>query len=322
LLVVGRGFAQPSPEPEPTRLEFKAPEGCGSAEEFAARVGKRSSRIKLAPDAGKRSLVVEIQPADAAGLLRGRVTLVEPDGATRARQLKASSCEEALDGLSLIATVTLDPEALMGEPAPPPEAPPSKPAEAPKPQSPKRPQPLPIRAERVEPYRLSFGVGGAVLLHIAPEPTFGGQIAAMFELSPGHVLSPAWRLSLVHAQLRGLERGAGEANFAYTLPTLEVCPVRLGPRVLGFRPCASATVGFLKAWGMELPERETHVRFFGAAGVSLLALARVSKTFEIIADARAGLAVKRDEFAIDRVPFFTTPALGFSSALGVAGGFP
>lgn len=324
LLVAGRGATQPSFEPEPTRFEYEAPADCGSAEDFAARVAKRSARIALVTaGAARRSLAVEIQAPDASGVLRGRVTVVEPDGATRARQLKASTCEEALEGLSLIATVTLDPEALMAEPVSPPERP--KPAPKPaaqKPKPPQKPMTLPIRGEPLPLYRLSLGLSGAMLLRVAPEPTFGAQASVMLELNPGHVLSPAWRLSLSHTQVRGVSAGPGEGNFAYTLPTIEACPVRLGPKLLGIRPCGFVSLGTVKAWGIGVPEREEHLRFFGAGGPALLASLRVSKTIEIIADGRAGFAFERDHFAFDGMPFFTTPALGFSSALGVAGGFP
>ncbi|HYJ09440.1 MAG TPA: hypothetical protein VEX18_10535, partial [Polyangiaceae bacterium] len=305
-------------------FQFRAPEGCGSADDFAARVAKRSARIKLSADGGgARALSVEIDSPDAAGVVRGRVTVVEPDGATRARQLKAPTCDEALDGLSLIATVTLDPEAFMGEPVPPPDEPTPVPKPAPAtPKAPRKPMTLPVRGEPLPLYRLGFGLSGAVLLRVAPEPAFGAQAAVLLELNPGHVLSPAWRLSVSHTRLGGVARGPGEANFAYTLPTIEACPVRLGPKAFGIRPCGFVTTGALSVWGSGVLEEEEHLRFFGAAGPALLFQVRLSKGIEIIADGRAGFAFKRDDFAFDSVPFFTTPALGFSSALGLAGGFP
>jgi hypothetical protein len=103
-----RALAQTS---ETLRFEFRSA-SCGTAQEFVAKVEQRSSRIRLLADAsGGRSLIVEIQPPDASGAFAGVVTVVEPDGASRPRKLKAKSCAEAMDGLSLIATVTLDPDA-------------------------------------------------------------------------------------------------------------------------------------------------------------------------------------------------------------------
>jgi hypothetical protein len=321
LLTHGRAAAQAAPPPEATRFVFKAPDGCGSAQDFSTRVARRSSRILLVPGAAARSLFVEIQPPDAAGTLRGRVTVVEADGATRARQLKAKSCEEALDALSLIATVTLDPEAFMAEPAEEPApAPATKPPEpATKPPE-RRPPPFPVAPREL--YRVSFGIGPVLLLRIAPEPAPGAQITAALEMNPGAMLSPFWRLAVLHSQRRGLAAPGGEANFAYTLPTIELCPVRFGPELLGIRPCGFASLGAVKAWGEGALRTEDHLRKFGAGGPSLLVSLRLSKALEIIVDERVGFAFWRDSYGFDDVVFFKTLTPGFSTGLGVAGGFP
>jgi hypothetical protein len=75
-------------------------------------------------------------------------------------------------------------------------------------------------------------------------------------------------------------------------------------------------------WGSGPGENESHLRFFGSAGPALLMALKLGKTIEIIADGRAGVALQRDDFAFDGVPFFPTPTLGFSSGAGIAGGFP
>ena len=311
-------------EPEATRFEFRAPAGCGSSDEFAARVSKRSARIKLSEDAGvRRSLVVEIQQISAGGALRGTVTVREADGATRTRQLKAASCAEALDALSLIATVTLDPDAMLGEP-PPEESPkpPSKPPPVAKPTPPRKSAPRVRPTAPSEPYRLSFGLAAALLLDMAPEPAPGASVSVALELNPGDVLAPFVRLSLTHAQRRGIAEPGGDASFAFTLPTLDACPVRLGPRELGVRPCAFGSLGTLKAWGESAVDNETHSRLYGSAGLAAWLGWRISEAFEIIADGRVGLPFYRDEFAFDGAAFFKTPTPGFSVGLGAAGGFP
>lgn len=255
--------------------------------------------------------------------MRGTVTVVEADGATRTRQLKAASCEEAVDALSLIATVTLDPDAMLGEPSPE-ETP--KPATKPPPPDTKPP---PLRKPQgfrrtapTEPYRFSFGLAAALLLEAAPEPALGASASAAFEINPGGLASPFWRLSLTHAQRRGIVERLGEASFAFTLPTLDACPVRLGPRVFGVRPCAYGSLGLVKFWGDGTPQNETHSRLYGSAGLSALLSLRLSEAFEIIADGRAGMPFRRDEFAFDGDVFFKTPTPGFSLGLGAAGGFP
>ena len=268
----------------------------------------------------RRSLVVEIQ--QSAAVLRGTVTVVEADGTTRTRQLKAASCEEAVDALSLIATVTLDPDAMLGE-SPPEE--PAKPQAAPKvpvAPRPRKPPPHFRRAPPTEPYRFSFDLAVTALLNMAPEVVPAGTASAAFEINPGSWAAPFWRLSLTHGQRRGMPELGGEAAFAFTLPTLDACPVRLGPRALGVRPCVFGSLGLLKVWGDGTLQDETHSRLYGAAGVSLWAGWRVSEVFEIIADGRAGLPFRKDQFALEHQVFFKTPTPVFSAGLGVAGGFP
>jgi hypothetical protein len=310
---------------ESTRLELRSANGCSSVDDFKARVARRSSRISFVTEGGNRSLLVEIQ--GAAGGLRGAVTLVERDGSTRTRRLKANTCEEAAEGLALIATVTLDPDALLGAPEPEPEPKPeTKPEPEPKPQP--KPRPAPARAPpRLQPedaarLRFSFGLGAAVLARVAPELAPGGSLEGALELNPGRVVSPFFRLSVAHAQRRDVDGGVGLANFAFTLPTLDVCPVRIGTRTFAVRPCAYGSVGVLKVWGEDAFQRETHSRVFASAGGALWLGFRLSEAIEIIADARAVVPLRRNAFAFDDVVFWRTPTLGFSSVVGLAVGFP
>jgi hypothetical protein len=319
VFVATRALGQ-EPAPEATRFEFHAPDGCSSAEDFAARVRRRSGRIQLVSDANAhRSLLVEILQPTPAGALRGTVTVVEADGATRTRRLKAGSCEEAVDALSLIATVTLDPDAMLGD------APPAKPEPPTKPPAPpvlRKPPPRSPRRPPTEPYRFSLGLAATVLFNMAPKPAPGATASLAVEINPGSWAAPFWRLSVVHAERRGLGEPGGQASFAFTLPTLDACPVRLGPRVLGVRPCAFGSLGVLKAWGEQTVNGEQHGRLYAAAGVASWAGWRISETFEIIADARVAIPFRRDEFAFKPAVFFKTPTPGFSAGLGVAGGFP
>lgn len=326
-LVSAPGFAA-RPEPPAVHFELRAPAGCSSVEDFAAHVRKRSARFVLVAGPAPRTLLVEIQE-QRGGVLRGSVKVVEADGATRSRRLKASSCAEAVEALSLIATVTLDPDALLAEPepepTPEPEPPPPPPPPSPPPPKPKvRPravQPSPAQ-EGGSRYRLSFGVAAAVLLNQSPEPAPGASAAVALELFPSELVSPFFRVSVLHAQRRRIEVPGGQANFAFTLPTLDVCPVRLGPPVLAVRPCAYGSLGLLEVWGAGTAHTEAHSRLSGWAGGALWAGLRLSEALEIIADGRAGAALRRDRFGFDNRSAFTTPTLGFSAELGVAGGFP
>jgi hypothetical protein len=214
--------------------------------------------------------------------------------------------------------------ALAQEPAEPAAPVAAPPAAATPPVAPSATQ-SPPRFHRPPPaelYRFSFGLGGALLFNSAPQLAVGGAASAAFEFNPGAVMAPFWRLSLLHAQRRNIEAAAGRAGFAFTLPTLDVCPVRLGPRPVGVRPCVYGSFGSLQVWGSHTAHDETHSTLYGEAGVALSGLVPLGDTFELVADARAGLPFWRDHFALDGASFFQTPWAAFSAGLGLAAGFP
>lgn len=324
------GARSEPPAAEPTHFELRAPAGCSSPEDFSARVRKRSARIRLVSGPAPRSLVVVIRAAPS-GTFRGSVRVSERSGGARSRQLEASSCAELVEGLSLIATVTLDPDALLAEPPPEPDPQPEpEPARAPPPPPPPIEKPparspaLSAPKTRLEEarHRWSLGAGAALLLNQVPEIAPGAFAAVALELRPGRIFAPYVRLSVLHAQRRNLDQDGGSAGFALTLPTLDLCPVRLGPRALGVRPCVYGTLGLVEAWGSAAGGGETHRRLSGSLGAAGWLGLRVTEAFEIVLDARGGAVAPRDRFGFDGRGFFTTPALGFSVGFGVSGGFP
>jgi hypothetical protein len=315
--------AQDLPEP-PTTLVYRAPSGCSSAGDFARRVERRSRRVRLTTQAGaQRSLIVEIQPLGRSKRFHGTVSVLDAGGALAQRELDAKSCEEAVEALVLIATVTLDSDALIEDhdaaslPAPEPAPSPAKPAPLESRRIlPFRERPVPGRAAR-----MSFGIEAALLVRFAPEPAFGGAAFAALELPERGWLAPALRVSLVHAQARGIAEPGGHANFAFSLAALDACPTRLRASALALRPCAFASAGVVEAWG-RTARNETHVRFFGSAGALVWATARIGKTVEIVLDGRAAVPWVRDRYGFDGVSFFSTASPIFFAGLGVAAGFP
>jgi hypothetical protein len=327
-LDAARSLAEP--ESEPIHFELRGPDGCNGSEDFAAHVRKRSARIRLIPGPAPRSLVVVIREAPS-GTFQGSVRVSERGGRGRARQLKASSCAELVEGLSLIATVTLDPDALLAEPEaeqkPEPETQPEPRKALPPPSTPRKPEarpepPRPSPRPAEESSRWSFGASAVALFNQAPAIAPGAAAGVALELQPGRILSPFVRVSVLHAQRRHVAEAGGAASFAFTLPTLDFCPVRLGPRAVGVRPCLYGSLGMLEAWGSATAGGETHRRLTGSGGGALWLGVRVSEVFEIVLDGRLGALAPRDRFGFDGRGFFTTPALGFSAGLGVSGGFP
>jgi len=166
----------------------------------------------------KRSLVVEIQEPSAGGGMRGTVTVVELDGATRTRQLKPPVAQKP----STVVTHRhrdARPDAMLVSPSPS--------------RSPLRNRcrrrlrqarqpPHFRRGPPPEPFRISFGLSLATLLQQAPEP----RSARALRRRSSSIQATRWRR--FGAYRSRTSSGAGWmlvrcANFAFTLPTLDAC---------------------------------------------------------------------------------------------------
>lgn len=93
---------------EPIRLAYEGPPTCGSTEELWARIRTRTARARPARrDEPGRSFFVRLDPQ--AKTVRGRLTIVATSGPPTEREIETGSCAQAVDGLSLIITLALDP---------------------------------------------------------------------------------------------------------------------------------------------------------------------------------------------------------------------
>jgi hypothetical protein len=116
---------------------------------------------------------------------------------------------------------------------------------------------------------------------------------------------------------RAIPEGSGEANFAFTVGTLSLCPWRLGGAFLEVRPCAWASGGALRSWSSKTTNPQTHTSQYWAWGGSALAFMRLGEVVEIVADAGVGAPVLREHFVFEGKPFWETPALYLSTGLGL-----
>jgi len=297
--------------------------------EFSERVRRRSSRIQLVSEgSGLRTLVIEIVPE--RDTLQASVRIVEIDGTERARNLKAKDCNEAIDGLALIATVSLDPEAILSPPPEPPPEPkqPLKPPPAPPRPPEKKPEKPPIPGAKAtaaeKSWRFGGGAQGTLLAEVAPRHLYGPSVLAWVEYRTNHWLSPLARLSASTLLSRPeLERTLGTARFAVPiLGTFDACVVRLGTESLGLHGCASLLIGSLSAEGDDTDDPQSHTRPFAALGGSLVGVLDLVGSFQIFADVRAGYAPIRHRFQFAPTDeFFTMPYVPVSAGAGVGVGF-
>src|SRR5688572_15854642 len=120
---------------------------------FALQVLRRVPSAKLATP-NEPALSIAVRLSTEPGIVRGRLTLLEPNGFVTERDVTGASCAEVTAALALIAAVFLDPNVTADEP----------PKVAP------RAHPRPDATEAPGVWRL--GVGPAVGVHGATAPRF------------------------------------------------------------------------------------------------------------------------------------------------------
>jgi hypothetical protein len=112
------------------------------------------------------------------------------------------------------------------------------------------------------------------------------------------VWSPELVLSAQHQRFGGVARANGQADFALSVATLSLCPLRLGTAAFVLRPCASGALGRLEAEGHATFDALSRERPWRAVGGTLEGLARVGVVeFRAVLGAVAPLS--RDRFSFD-----------------------
>ena len=307
----------------PTLLSYRAPDGCPDVAAFQRSVQGRSARVRFV-ERGAHDRELSIDMRKDGEFTNGELRLVERDGSLRQRNVRFTTCSEAVEGLALIAVVSLDPQALLqSDPAPQPA-----PAALPEPAAKVPPSPkAPAKSEPVakpQPSKTRWALGGElnVAFRALPATALGGSLFVDVASGSESLFAPLFRAAASHVERRGLSSGDGaEANFTLTLLTLSACPLRLAAGFLRLRPCAFASGGALRAWGSEARDLQ-QTRPYGALGGSVLLFARVSQTVDLVADLAMAGTLVRDSFGFGEEQAWQTPALYLSSGVGVRFVFP
>ena len=316
----------------PTLLSYRAPNGCPSAAEFQRSVQRRSSRVRFVAE-GSHDRQLSITMRKDGGFTHGELRLIEVDGSLRQRHVRFTTCSEAVEGLALIAVVSLDPQALLepekpAEPAPGPANAPataSTPASTPAPAREAKPPPTatklppnldPGPAAPQKGMQLALGAEFNVAFRALPATALGGSLFVDVAPHSESWFAPLFRGAISHVERRGLSRGDAEANFTLTLLTVSACPLRLASGFLVWRSCAFASGGALHAWGSQTTNLQQRTRPYGALGGSAMLFGQISQSVEIVADLAVGASLVRDSFGFDQEQPWETPALYLSSGIG------
>jgi hypothetical protein len=264
--------------------------------EFERRVHLRSARIRFfSAGEAPRTLYVDITASGGASI--GALRLVESDGSDHRRGFQATSCDDAVDGLALIAAVALDPEGASGlAPSPPPPPPPPSPSPKPTPRL------VSVEMSELEPLTLhvrggSVGAGPSAVYGLLPDTIGAWYFSGELDLEYRGLFHPAIRTSAT-LLFKDREFGGtdGSAKFSLVLPRLEVCPLRFGSPTANVRPCVSGALAIIGSTGVNALYAGSEVRTVWIPGLSLLGSLRIVGRLSGFLSAGIGAPIPRYEY--------------------------
>lgn len=297
------------------RLVYKAPAGCPDESSFVQRVDARIGQASLASsaDVDARPMIVEVtvQPTESTG----RLELPSTEGQNVVRAVSASSCDEVVSGLALIAALSIEALAAAETRAETASASPREPRKTPA-IAPARPAPPVARA---------FGSGAFVGLDSWSAPNFALALGVYGEL--------AWRAPLRYARI-GARRETGsatisgrEATFTTWAAQLDACPLSFTLfRGLEAPACASVQLGQLSASGKSgaaLPDPGSARLLWAALEASLGLRWQPKGTWLVETRASAGVPLVRHQFVFrgPEATIYEVPVVGWGATVGVGTSF-
>lgn len=310
------GSARAEPPAVSVALDYRAPASCPDAAAFRAHVASRTPRVSFVAEGKPSELQWRVTLARTPSGVRGRLRVTSAQRGHLERQVEAADCAGVESALSLVAALSVDPEASLTpvkESAPKVSSPtverPAPPASSPAPVPPPPPS-----ARRL---RLSLGLALAGRTGVASQIAWAARPFVGFSLrSRGGY---TWGLGLSATQARGSAALAnGQADLTWSLARLEAFPVRASFGALRLEPTLFFEAGQLRARGVGISP-STEVRrpalFTGAlARVSLLAFDLLLLQLE----AGPLVAIERDRFYLyENSTVFHVPLLSGVMAVGV-----
>jgi hypothetical protein len=328
-------------------LQLDAAASCASRQALVAGVAQRSSRIRLVASAAATPALRASLRLLADGSIAAELVVIHAGGRRSLRRLSAPSCAEAVDALALVIAITLDPASASehgsgsgtGDASKSNDAS-SRPGaaeqgeksdaarvsgrtgEAPAAESDSSGGRADgADAESAVEFHWQVGADVSLLLGPAPRlmPGVGLELLAAWD-GPS-LWSPAVRVSAAHYWLSGLSESGGTADFALDAGSFDLCPFRLGGRVVWLRLCANAQAGRLHAQGSRTFSPQSRSRPFAVLGGSSSFTAKVSSRLVAGAAFSAGRTLFQDEFVFASKVFYGAPPVSLGFGLSLAVGF-
>jgi hypothetical protein len=223
----------------------------------------------------------------------GDIQVFARDGEVSLRSVQGGRCDEVMEALAFIVTVSIDPNA-AGTPPPPP-SPPDPPTPVASPPAPKpdpSPSPPPpgdvtfsapsddaggAPAERPStpapaapsrrPWHASLGVGAFAEGLAAPGAVAGDLLFFGVAWDRPGAWSPELRLAVARASSSTLSAAPGHAELEWTFARAETCPIRwVAYERFEVRPCVRGDAGALAASASGVPNSQSRVRPWAVLG--------------------------------------------------------
>lgn len=328
----------PDQTPIPVTLTFTAPESCAEAADFKERVAARSKRIHFVDknQPGAR-IVANVTPS--ASEVRVRLSLSTVDGTSVTREFSAPNCAEGVDAIALVTAISLDRFAKTEPVEPTPTTPEtqtpsgsegtsdtsSSETSGESGEADTEPDTdfeattqieVPTTdASRVDESPRVRDDGDArswhVLLTGALEGLTGVAPVSVAGVSAGagvwwegELFAPMAKLVASHYPAITYPANGGDATFIVDTGRLVACPIRLGERAYGLRPCFAGLGGRIAARGSQTLQRQSHSVPVWAGGGALLAVVRPTATIVITGELALLVPGQRDGFRFAPDPEF------------------
>ena len=314
---LGVALAQPAPGVV-VALEYSAPADCPDAAGFRDQVLGRTHRMRFADAGTQAALTWSVSVIESGSGKRGTLRVTGSGSGNLARSVTATSCEQVVSALGLVAALSVDPEASLTAPE---KSPAAQPAGTPSSSPPRPPPAAPVGSSRVEPRagatRLSVGLTLTGRSGVAPKVAWAPRpfVGISFRSASGYT----WGLGLSAMQTHGNAAvNIGRADFTWSTARLEAFPVRLAYGRMRFEPALFIEGGQLRARGVAItPAAEVHRPALLAGGLGRLSFLAVDL---LLLQLEAGplVPVLRDRFYLrENTTVFRIPTVTAFVAAGV-----
>jgi hypothetical protein len=281
---------------EAIALEYSAPEGCATVDEFLARVRERAPVDRVDTGAARTfEVTIELSSTGTHGVLAIRT----PDGFSEAREVDGQSCDETISALVVVAALAI----VAGNAPVTTVAPVSTVA---------RPSTSPRVLERW----VAVGTGLAAYQGVVPANVFGVPVFVALGQNRG----PRLRIGFARTQQSEVTMSAGTTEFRWTTGRIDLTPLTLRRGRFDVSPAIGVEAGVIHGRGTTTAMPASASRPWFAPDLAVRARVLIDR-FALELEGTLAVPVVRDRFfiapgtTVHEVPRVTT-GVGLTLSVG------